>query len=312
MIQFKFEWPAISYQLGSVLNDAPLQDSNRPKRVLIMFSDDSTLFFARQMRNVLVQASSPVEIKIGLFLPEASLSYRQLVQQLPEGIDYFITSESLVNLASSDGFDAILTSRVYRPLSDLLKRPFFRCYANRPCIIAFLGGLDFSPKRGFAHRKNCDGVYILPLKRMMAFRALSEKWGDAGWQEVGFGHPAFLMPIKTTPQPNHRDIYFFTQAISPRTRKGRLYMLNVMATIARLHPDRNVWIKLRHLPNENRAHLHKERYDYPSLASFLTGIPPNLKFTHCTMEEALRTAGLGITCTSTAAIDTIRSNVPTM
>jgi hypothetical protein len=40
--------------------------------------------------------------------------------------------------------------------------------------------------------------------------------------------------------------------------------------------------------------------------------PDNLKTTVCTMEEALETAALGITCTSTASADLLRSGVPCM
>jgi hypothetical protein len=71
--------------------------------------------------------------------------------------------------------------------------------------------------------------------------------------------------------------------------------------IARAHPDRRVWIKLRHLPGENAGHLHKEEFDYPSLLPDLPGgAPANLDVTAISMAESLQRAGVGITCTSTA------------
>lgn len=313
-----FKWPPLQYTLGD-MSEEPDEATEAgtapaPKRILILFSDDSTLFFACRMRAALEAAEEPCEIEMGWFLPESALSYRQLVQHLPQGADRMLTARDLTDLTKSAAFDAILTSRVYRPIGDMLKKPFFNYYAGRPCIVSFLGGLDFFPEKGFNNRRNCDGVYIFPRKSVEEFRTASEQW-DAGWQEVGFGHPSFLMPLSPEPHrdPARQDIYFFAQAISPVTRKGRLHMLEVMAAIARRNPARNVWIKLRHLPHENDKHLHREEHDYPGLIEgALPDAPPNLKLTACTMDEALETAGLGITCTSTAAVDLIRAGVPTM
>ena len=86
----------------------------------------------------------------------------------------------------------------------------------------------------------------------------------------------------------------------------------MLAALAERHRDRTVWIKLRHLPHENAAHLHKEKHDYPGLLSAMKDPPDNLRLTACTMDEALENAALGITCTSTAAVDLVRSGVPAM
>ena len=71
-----------------------------------------------------------------------------------------------------------------------------------------------------------------------------------------------------------------------------MHMLQALAAMARANPDHTVWIKLRHLPNENQKHLHLERYHYPGLLEELDNPPPNLKLTACTMDEALATAAL--------------------
>lgn len=286
------------------------------KFILLLFCDDSTLFFALRMRDVLLAADATLDIKFIWYLPENALSYRQMEQLLPQGPDLAIRGKELASLARSPHVAAIITCRVFRPLGDALKNIVTRHAPNRACVIAFLGGLDFFSENGFVRRRNCDAVYLFPRSNIVAYKKAAVEWDD-GWQDVGFGHPSFLrpldVPVDVIENPAKRDVYFFTQALSPSTKRGRLHVLKALIAMANAHPDRTFWIKLRHLPTENLKHLHREKYDYPALMDQLgEQIPPNLRWTVCTMDEALATAGLGITCTSTAAIDIVRAGVPAM
>ncbi|KZZ27753.1 hypothetical protein A3753_30200 [Sulfitobacter sp. HI0082] len=298
--------------------DRECEASFRPfeeRPILILFSDDSTLFFALRMRACLHAADSRLEIHMGWVVAENALSYRQMSQLLPEGPDLAIHGKgAFEDLMLSNRYRAILTSRVYGGLGAQLRRTIISVTRERPCVIAFLGGLDFYPENGYYRRRNCDGVFLFPSSEISVYEKQAGLWRDRMWQEVGFGHPSFLLPETPSPEElaRRRDIYFFTQALSPSTRRGRLHMLEVMAAIARTNPEHTVWIKLRHLPNENQQHLHLEKHDYPSLMKTIRGVPPNLQLTACTMDEALERAALGITCTSTAAIDVLRAGVPCM
>ncbi len=300
----------------SVAADSPeiAEAAEVSKPVIILFSDDSTLFFAVRMRDVLLDAQPDLPVELAWYYEETALSYRQMSSLLPEGPDHILRYKELEQLTRSNSVRAIVTSRVYRPLGDILKSPMFRLSANRPCIVAFLGGLDFFPETGFERRRNCDAVYLFPHRNIAWYEAEAQanSW-DVAWQEVGFGHPTFLRP-QSPPEDlaTRRDIYFFTQALSPSTRRGRQHMLRAMAAMARRYPDHTIWIKLRHLPSENRQHLHLERFDYPGLLAAMEDVPENLKLTACTMDEALETAALGITCTSTAVIDLVRAGIPAM
>lgn len=291
----------------------PLPFPERP--VLLLFSDDSTLFFALRMRDCLRQADPDLKIEMGWVVAENALSYRQMTQLLPEGPDLALHGKTAFqDLLQARSHKAILTSRIYGALAAQLRRTIIHVTAERPCVIGFLGGLDFSPQTGYFRRRNCDGVFVFPRSELESFAAQAETWTDRMWQEVDFGHPSFLTPIALAPEElaGRRDIFFFTQALSPSTRRGRQHMLNAMAAIARANPTYTVWIKLRHLPDENLKHLHLEKHDYPGLYAAMTDAPANLKLTACTMDEALETAALGITCTSTAAIDVVRAGVPCM
>ncbi|WP_209279459.1 DUF6716 putative glycosyltransferase [Parasedimentitalea huanghaiensis] len=285
----------------------------RDRPVLLLFSDDSTLFFALRMRDILRAADPGLGIRMGWVVTENALSYRQMAQLLPEGPDLALRGKEFEGLMLSQQFRAILTSRVYRALSSQLRRVEIAAAAGRPCVISFLGGLDFFPEDGYFRRRHCDGVYLFPASNIAAYETAAKGW-DRMWQEVGFGHPTFVTPHILPPETlaARQDIYFFTQALSPSSRRGRMHMLRALAAMARANPDRTVWIKLRHLPNENQKHLHLEKYDYPSLMEAMADLPSNLKTTVCTMQQALDQAALGLTCTSTAAIDVVRAGVPCM
>jgi hypothetical protein len=277
--------------------------------IVILFCDDSTLFFALRMRSVLVAANPDLPIDLAWYVDESILSYRQMSQLLPAGPTRVLTKKALELLVLDPSVQAIITSRVFRPLQIALNAQVRRLQAGRPCVIAFLGGLDFSPEAGFARRKNCDAVYLFPICAEAAFRASQS---DTSWQETGFGHPAFLRPDGLSEHKAKSDITFFAQALSPSTKSGRLHMVRALAAIARRNPTRRVWIKLRHLPHENRAHLHREKYDYPGLLACLPDVPSNLMLTSLSMDDILETTALGITCTSTAAIDLLREGLPVM
>ena len=303
-----FGWPVFNrhnpYKLRA------FENTKRP--VLLLFSDDSTLFFCLRLRKLLQDCKTPHPIELVWYMDESALSYRQVSLLLPEGPDQYFTKGELTKVMRDPNIEAVITSRVYRPLQNLMATQAHRLYGDRPCLIAFLGGLEFTPEKGYYNRRNCDAVYLFPQSALTTYRNKAVIW-DNGWQEVGFGHPHFLMPkLAPTDLKSRKDIYFFTQAISPLTKRSRLQMLKAMIAIARGYPDRIVWIKLRHLPHENQAHLHLEKHSYPDLLATLTDVPENLRLTACTMDEALETAALGITCTSTAAIDVVRSGIPAM
>lgn len=279
------------------------------RRILLPFTDDSTLFFVRRMMDVL--AGSDCELQTAWLVNSSPLSYRQLVSVLPEGPDILLHADAFRQVTPLQEFDAIVTSRLFAPLRDMIRKAHIRHLADRPAVIAFQGGLEFDPERGFSNRRNADGVFIVPQDDIARYRDYMEDQ-DTGAQYLGFGHPTFLTPEAPPADiETRRDVYFFTQAISPLTERSRAHVLRMLVAIARANPDRNVWLKLRHLPHENAEHLHKEKHPYPGLMQD-QALPPNLKMTADPMEEVLERVGIGITCTSTAAIDLVRAGVPTL
>lgn len=289
--------------------------TDRPAmRALLPFSDDSTLFFACRMAELL--KDSDISADLGWLAEGSDLSPRQLQATLPRGPDVLVKNVVFKQTEPLSEYDMILTSRLFAPLRDMLRNTFLRHRAARPAVMAFQGGLDFDVERGFSNRRYADAVFVTPQRSVSAFRDWAMRTGQGGMQYVGFGHPTFTTPrpvLRRDDPSAPRDVYFFAQAISPRSRPARVFVLRTLAAIARAHPDRTVWLKLRHLSHENQSHLHREAHPYAELLARAgaEGVG-NLRITADPMDKVLPQAGIGITCTSTAAIDLVRAGVPTM
>jgi hypothetical protein len=123
----------------------------------------------------------------------------------------------------------------------------------------------------------------------------------------------FLGGAPYDPEAAGRDrpftVVFAVQPTVPNTRATRSGMLEKIQRHARLHPDREVLIKLRNQPGE--AVTHVERHSYQTLFHELPEPPPNLKLIYGDMGEALDRADLLVTVSSTAAIEAIHRGLPT-
>ncbi|MEU8433795.1 DUF6716 putative glycosyltransferase [Streptomyces sp. NPDC029216] len=107
----------------------------------------------------------------------------------------------------------------------------------------------------------------------------------------------------------HR-VVFAVQPSVPESRADRTYLLGRAAGHARLHPDREVLVKLRSRPGEHTTHL--EEHPYQRLAERLPGgLPPNCRLVYGHMGEVLDTTDLLVTVSSTAALESLHRGIPT-
>lgn len=123
----------------------------------------------------------------------------------------------------------------------------------------------------------------------------------------------FLRGEPHDPEAAGRDrpftVCFAVQPSVPGSRAGRLSLLRRLAGHARLHPDREVLIKLRNQPGE--AVTHTERFPYPQLLRQLPDVPPNLRVVYGEMGTVLDRTDLLVTVSSTAAMEAIQRAIPT-
>ncbi|MFK0232326.1 DUF6716 putative glycosyltransferase [Streptomyces vinaceus] len=105
-------------------------------------------------------------------------------------------------------------------------------------------------------------------------------------------------------------VVFAVQPSVPESRADRMYLLERAAGHARLHPGREVLIKLRSRPGEHTTHL--EEQPYQRLAERIPGgLPPNCHLVYGNMGEVLDGTDLLVTVSSTAALESLHRGIPT-
>ncbi|MCC3652099.1 hypothetical protein LIX60_11585 [Streptomyces sp. S07_1.15] len=105
-------------------------------------------------------------------------------------------------------------------------------------------------------------------------------------------------------------VCFAVQPSVPDNRAGRDYLLRRAAGHARLHPDREVLIKLRSKPGEHTTHI--EELPYQKLVARLPGgLPANCRLVYGHMGEVLDRTDLLVTVSSTAALESLHRGIPT-
>jgi len=104
-------------------------------------------------------------------------------------------------------------------------------------------------------------------------------------------------------------VVFAAQPSVPESRKDRTYLLNRLIQHARLHPDREVLLKLRSKPGEHTTHI--EELPYQKLTQ-KTGLPANFRLVYGHMGEVLDRTDLLVTVSSTAALESLHRRIPTV
>ncbi|WP_260609698.1 DUF6716 putative glycosyltransferase [Streptomyces sp. WAC06614] len=105
-------------------------------------------------------------------------------------------------------------------------------------------------------------------------------------------------------------VVFAVQPSVPENKADRGYLLGRAVQHARLHPEREVLVKLRSRPGEHTTHL--EELPYQKLAEKLPGgLPPNCRLAYGNMGEVLDRTDLLVTVSSTAALESLHRGIPT-
>ncbi|MFI1730506.1 DUF6716 putative glycosyltransferase [Streptomyces acidicola] len=104
-------------------------------------------------------------------------------------------------------------------------------------------------------------------------------------------------------------VVFAAQPSVPDSRKDRTYLLNRLVQHARLHPEREVLLKLRSKPGEHTTHI--EELPYQKLAQRID-LPDNFRLVYGNMGEVLDRTDLLVTVSSTAALESLHRRIPTV
>ncbi|MBT2445737.1 hypothetical protein J7F03_01265 [Streptomyces sp. ISL-43] len=163
---------------------------------------------------------------------------------------------------------------------------------------------------GLLLRHGADLVLANSRHDAKRFRAVYEGVGADADAVVETALP-FLdgAPYSPVGDRTHR-VVFAVQPSVPQSRADRSYLLRRAAEHARLHPEREVLVKLRSRPGEHTTHL--EELPYQRLAQRLPdGLPANCRLVYGNMGEVLDATDLLVTVSSTAALESLHRGIPT-
>ncbi|MFD6466270.1 DUF6716 putative glycosyltransferase [Streptomyces goshikiensis] len=183
--------------------------------------------------------------------------------------------------------------------------------AARPVIVTGYVGVVYEKLAdGLLLRHGADLVLANSRHDAQRFRAVYEGVGaDAGC--VTETVLPFLGGAAYEPAGSRATtVVFAVQPSVPESRADRAYLLERAAGHARLHPDREVLVKLRSRPGEHTTHLEEQPYQRLA-AKVPGGLPANCRLAYGNMGEVLDGADLLVTVSSTAALESLHRGIPT-
>ncbi|MEU6982917.1 DUF6716 putative glycosyltransferase [Streptomyces sp. NPDC046324] len=179
---------------------------------------------------------------------------------------------------------------------------------RRPVIVTGYVGVVYEKLAdGLLLRHGADVVLANSRHDAERFRAVYEGVGADASSVVEAALP-FLGGAPYAPEAGRNTLVFAAQPSVPVTRADRAYLLRRLVEHARLHPRREVLLKLRSKPGEHTTHL--EELPYQKLVRDLD-TPPNFRLVYGHMGEVLDRTDLLVTVSSTAALEALHRRIPT-
>ncbi|AZM55077.1 hypothetical protein DMA15_22965 [Streptomyces sp. WAC 01529] len=180
---------------------------------------------------------------------------------------------------------------------------------KRPVVVTGYVGVVYEKLAdGLLLRHGADVVLANSRQDAERFRAVYEGVGA----DASAVTEAALPFLGGAPYAGHDPytVVFAAQPSVPESAAHRAYLLRRLADHARLHPDREVLLKLRSKPGEHTTHI--EELPYQKLAQRLEGgLPANCRLVYGHMGEVLDRTDLLVTISSTAALESLHRRIPT-
>ncbi|WP_369216995.1 DUF6716 putative glycosyltransferase, partial [Streptomyces flavofungini] len=181
--------------------------------------------------------------------------------------------------------------------------------ATRPVVVTGYVGVVYEKLAdGLLLRHGADIVLANSRQDAERFRAVYEGVG-ADASSVTEAALPFLGGAPYAKNDPY-TVVFAAQPSVPETAAHRTYLLRRLAEHARLHPEREVLLKLRSKPGEHTTHI--EELPYQKLTQRLDGgLPGNVRLVYGHMGEVLDRTDLLVTVSSTAALEALHRRIPT-
>lgn len=257
----------------------------------------------------------PAQISGLLLRGRATPTPRQLAEVGDVGIDTDrvreVTAVEFLHTVRDEGYDVVVLALVGGAVQAMLHGlAALRLSGPRPVVVTGYVGVVYEKLAdGLLLRHGADVVLANSRHDAERFRAVYEGVG-ADASAVTEAALPFLGGAPHTPEQGRDTVVFAAQPSVPASRADRTYLLRRLVEHARLHPRREVLLKLRSKPGEHTTHI--EELPYQRLAEKLPGgLPPNFRLVYGHMGEVLDRTDLLVTVSSTAALESLHRRIPT-
>ena len=221
-----------------------------------------------------------------------------------------VTAVEFLHAVRGEGYDVVVLALVGGAVQAMLHGLAALRLSARPVVVTGYVGVVYEKLAdGLLLRHGADVVLANSRHDAERFRAVYEGVG-ADASAVTEAALPFLGGEPYRPEEGRDTVVFAAQPSVPASRAERTYLLRRLVEHARLHPDREVLLKLRSKPGEHTTHI--EELPYQRLAERIPGgPPPNFRLVYGHMGEVLDGADLLVTVSSTAALESLHRRIPT-
>ncbi|QOV42574.1 DUF6716 putative glycosyltransferase [Streptomyces chromofuscus] len=223
-----------------------------------------------------------------------------------------VTAVEFLRVMARESYDVLVLSLVGGGVQAMLHglKRVWEDREKRPVVVTGYVGVVYEKLAdGLLLRHGADLVLANSRQDAERFRAVYDGVGADSSAVTEVALP-FLGGAKYTGEHDPYTVVFAAQPSVPENRRDRTYLLNRLVQHARLHPEREVLLKLRSKPGEHTTHI--EELPYQKLAQRLGELPPNFRLVYGNMGEVLDRTDLLVTVSSTAALESLHRRIPTV
>ncbi|MGY1584342.1 DUF6716 putative glycosyltransferase [Streptomyces sp. MN13] len=222
-----------------------------------------------------------------------------------------VTAVEFLRTMAQESYDVLVLALVGGGVQAMLHglKRVWEDRADRPVVVTGYVGVVYEKLAdGLLLRHGADLVLANSRQDAERFRAVYDGVGADSSAVTEVALP-FLGGAPYEGEHDPYTVVFAAQPSVPDSRKDRTYLLDRLVRHARLHPEREVLLKLRSKPGEHTTHI--EELPYQKLAQKLDP-PPNFRLVYGNMGEVLDRTDLLVTVSSTAALESLHRRVPTV
>ena len=286
-------------------------------RVAVLADSDTRWKWGALTANRIAPSESDIRLDGHLLRGRATPTARQL-EEVGVRADSLreVTAVEFLRTMREEAYDIVVLALVGGAVQAMLhglsyawrERAAVQGDVKRPVVVTGYVGVVYEKLAdGLLLRHGADLVLANSRQDAERFTAVYEGVGADATSVTEVALP--FLGGETYVRHDPYTVVFAAQPSVPQSRKDRTYLLERLVRHARLHPDREVLLKLRSKPGEHTTHI--EEQPYQKLAQRLD-LPANFRLVYGNMGDVLDHTDLLVTVSSTAALESLHRRIPTV